>query len=129
MTLEKTSPVGDPMTLRKLARRLVAQRDLAPHIAAQGIDPKPVRDWFIAKISRAAELIEGKPEADTLVAAVRTLVRDIARTEGLDDPDLIVALKSLRVRKGLGNKRMWKADEAFDECRAITLEIAGRGSA
>jgi hypothetical protein len=38
--LEKTSPVGDPMTLRKLARRLVSQRDLAPHIAAAGIDPK-----------------------------------------------------------------------------------------
>ncbi|MBX7186728.1 MAG: UvrD-helicase domain-containing protein [Vicinamibacteria bacterium] len=126
--LERTSPMGDPMTLRKLARRLVSQRDLAPHIANAGIDPKPVRDWFMAKIARACELIEGKPEADTLVAAVRALHAEIEKTRGLDDPDLIVALRSLRVRKGLGNKRMWKADEAFDECRAITLEIAERGA-
>jgi len=125
--LEKTSPMGDPMTLRKLARRLVAQRDLTPHVAPVGIDPKPVREWFRAKIARAHELIQGKPEADTLVAAVRSLQAEIAKTEGLADPDLIVALRSLRVRKGLGNKRMWKADEAFDECRAITLEIAERG--
>ncbi len=126
--LERTSPMGDPMTLRKLARRLVSQRDLAPHIANAGIDPRPVRDWFMAKIARAYELIEGKPEADTLVAAVKALHVEIEKTRGLDDPDLIVALRSLRVRKGLGNKRMWKADEAFDECRAITLEIAERGA-
>ena len=126
--LEKTSPIGDPMTLRKLARRLVSQRDLAPHIAPLGIDPKPVRAWFAAKIERAHELIQGRPEADTLVAAVRSLHAEIAKTAGLPDPDLIVALRSLRVRKGLGNKRMWKADEAFDECRAITLEIADRGA-
>lgn len=127
--LEKTSPMGDPMTLRKLARRLVAQRDLKPHIAPVGIDPRPVREWFMTKIARAHELIQGKPEADTLVAAVRSLHAEIAKTAGLADPDLIVALRSLRVRKGLGNKRMWKADEAFDECRAITLEIAERGAA
>ena len=127
--LEKTSPVGDPMTLRKLARRLVSQRDLAPHIAAAGIDPKPVRDWFMAKIVRAAELIEGKPEADTLVAAVRSLKVDIEKTQGLADPELILALRALRVRKGLGNKRTWKADEAFDECRAITQDIADRAAA
>ena len=127
--LERTSPMGDPMTLRKLARRLVSQRDLAPHIARAGIDPKPVRDWFMAKIARAHELIQGKPEADTLVAAVKALHAEIAKTAGLDDPDLILALRSLRVKKGLGNKRMWKADEAFDECRAITLEIAERGAA
>ena len=126
--LERTSPIGDPMTLRKLARRLVSQRDLAPHIASVGIDPKPVRDWFMAKIARAHELIQGMPEADTLVAAVRSLHAEIGKTKGLDDPDLIVGLRSLRVRKGLGNKRMWKADEAFDECRAITLEIAERGA-
>ncbi len=126
--LERTSPMGDPMTLRKLARRLVWQRDLAPHIASAGIDPKPVRDWFTEKIARAHELIEGKPEADTLVAAVKALRAEIAKTKGLDDPDLVIALRSLRVRKGLGNKRMWKADEAFDECRAITLEIAERGA-
>jgi len=126
--LERTSPMGDPMTLRKLARRLVSQRDLAPHIARAGIDPKPVRDWFMAKIARAHELIQGKPEADTLVAAVKALHAEIAKTAGLDDPDLIIALRSLRVRKGLGNKRMWKADEAFDECRALTLEVAERGA-
>ncbi len=126
--LEKTSPVGDPMTLRKLARRLVWQRDLAPHITAVAMDPRPVREWFVAKIARAAELIDGKPEADTLVAAVRSLSAEIAKTAALDHADLIVALKSLRVRKGLGHKRMWKADEAFDECRAITLEIADRGA-
>lgn len=126
--LEKTSPVGDPMTLRKLARRLVAQRDLAPHIASVSLDPKPVRDWFVEKIARAHALIQGKPEADTLVAAVRSLYQEIEKTKGLDDPDLMVALRSLRVRKGLGNKRVWKADEAFDECRALTLEIAERGA-
>ncbi|MBK5257011.1 MAG: UvrD-helicase domain-containing protein [Vicinamibacteria bacterium] len=127
--LEKTAPIGDPMTLRKLARRLVSQRDLAPHIGPVDIDPKPVRDWFMAKIARAAELIEGRPEADTLVAAVRSLSAEISKTATLDDADLIVALRTLRVRKGLGNKRMWKADEAFDECRAITMEIAERGAA
>ena len=127
--LEKTSPVGDPMTLRKLARRLVWQRDLTPHIAAAGIDPRPVRAWFLAKITRAHELIQGRPEADTLVAAVRSLHAEIEKTAGLPDPELILALRSLRVRKGLGNKRMWKADEAFDECRAITQEIAERGAA
>lgn len=127
--LEKTSPIGDPMTLRKLARRLVSQRDLAPHIASSGIDPKPVRDWFMGKIARAAELIAGKPEADTLVAAVRSLKAEIDKTEGLKDPDLILALRALRVRKGLGNKRTWKADEAFDECRAITQDIADRAAA
>lgn len=126
--LEKTAPIGDPMTLRKLARRLVSQRDLVPHIGRVDIDPKPIRDWFVAKIARAAELTEGRPEADTLVAAVRSLSEEIAKTAGLDDADLIVALRSLRIRKGLGNKRMWKADEAFDECRAITLEIAERGA-
>jgi ATP-dependent helicase/nuclease subunit A len=127
--LEKTSPVGDPMTLRKLARRLIAQRDLTPHVASVDLDPRPVRDWFVAKIERAHELIQGKPEADTLVAAVRLLHAEIAKTRGLDDPDLILALRSLRVRKGLGNKRVWSADEAFDECRALTLEIAERGAA
>ncbi len=127
--LEKTSPMGDPMTLRKLARRLVGQRDLQPHIAPKGIDPRPVRDWFLARINRAHELIKGRPEADTLVAAVRSLFTEIEKTVGLGDPELILALRSLRVRKGLGNKRMWKADEAFDECRAITLEIAERGAA
>jgi ATP-dependent helicase/nuclease subunit A len=127
--LEKTSPIGDPMTLRKLARRLVSQRDLAPHIGEVNIDPKPVRDWFMVKIARAKELIEGRPEADTLVAAVRSLSAEMVKTADLDDADLIVALRSLRVRKGLGNKRMWKADEPFDECRAVTLEIAERGAA
>jgi ATP-dependent helicase/nuclease subunit A len=126
--LERTSPMGDPMTLRKLARRLVSQRDLAPHIAGAKLDPKPVRDWFVSKIERAHELIAGRPEADSLVAAVRTLHEDIAKTRGLDDPDLILSLRSLRVRKGLGNKRVWKADEAFDECRAITLEIGDRAA-
>jgi ATP-dependent helicase/nuclease subunit A len=126
--LEKTSPIGDPMTLRKLARRLVSQRDLAPHIGSVDLDPKPVRDWFKARIARAAELTLGRPEADTLVAAVRSLSAEIAKTADLADADLIVALRSLRVRKGLGNKRMWKADEAFDECRAITLGIAERGA-
>jgi ATP-dependent helicase/nuclease subunit A len=126
--LERTSPMGDPMTLRKLARRLVSQRDLAPHIASADLDPKPVRDWFIAKIERANALIEGKPEADSLVSAVKGLHAEIAKTKGLDDPDLILALRSLRVRKGLGNKRIWKADDAFDECRALTLEIAERGA-
>lgn len=126
--LEKTSPMGDPMTLRKLARRLVAQRDLVPHISGAAMDPRPVREWFVAKIVRARELIEGRPEADTLVAAVRSLSAEIEKTAALDDPDLILALRSLRVRKGLGNKRMWQADEAFDECRAITLEIAERGA-
>src|SRR6185295_4161746 len=100
--LEKTSPIGDPMTLRKLARRLVWQRDLIPHIGAVALDPRPVREWFTAKIARAAELSCDKPEADTLVAAVRSLSAEIAKTANLDDADLIVALKSLRVRKGLG---------------------------
>jgi len=127
--LEKTSPMGDPMTLRKLARRLVSQRDLDPHLLPHDIDPRPVRDWFQERIARAAELIQDKPAADTLVAAVRSLSAEIAKTIGLDDPDLILSLRSLRVRKGLGNKRMWKADEAFDECRAITQEIADRGAA
>lgn len=126
--LERTSPFGDPMTLRKLARRLVWQRDLAPHIAEAAIDPRPVHAWFVAKIARAQELIEGRPDADTLVAAVRALAAEIDKTAEMEDADLIVALRSLRVRKGLGNKRMWKADEAFDECRAITLEIAERGA-
>jgi ATP-dependent exoDNAse (exonuclease V) beta subunit len=126
--LEKTAPMGDPMTLRKLARRLVSQRDLAPHLAGAAIDPKPVREWFRTKIARARELSRDKPEADTLVVAVRALSVEIEKTDGLEDPDLILALSRLRVRKGLGNKRTWKADEAFDECRSITLEIAERGS-
>ncbi|MEO8360121.1 MAG: UvrD-helicase domain-containing protein [Vicinamibacteria bacterium] len=126
--LEKTSPIGDPMTLRKLARRLVWQRDLQPHIGHVGVDPRPVRDWFAAKIARGKELVEGKPEADTMVVAVKLLAEDIEKTAGLADPDLIVALKALRVRKGLGNKRLWKADEAFDECRALTQEIADRAA-
>jgi ATP-dependent helicase/nuclease subunit A len=126
--LEKTSPIGDPMTLRKLARRLVSQRDLKPHITSALIDPRPVREWFLAKITRAHELISGRPEADTLVAAVRSLFAEIERTAGLDDPELILALRSLRFKKGLGNKRMWKADESFDECRALTQEIADRGA-
>ena len=75
--LEKTSPMGDPMTLRKLARRLVAQRDLAPHIRSVELDPRPVREWFVAKIARARELIQDRPEADTLVAAVRSLSAEI----------------------------------------------------
>ena len=127
--LERTAPMGDPMTLRKLARRLIAQRDLAPHISEAAIDPRPVRDWFAQKIQRAMELIRGRPEADTLVAAVRTLAAESERAKPLDDPDLILALRSLRIKKGLGNKRLWKADEAFDECRAITQEIAERGAA
>ena len=126
--LERTAPMGDPMTLRKLARRLIAQRDLAPHISEAAIDPRPVRDWFAQKIQRAMELIRGRPEADTLVAAVRTLAAESERAKPLDDPDLILALRSLRIKKGLGNKRLWKADEAFDECRAITQEIAERGA-
>ena len=127
--LERTAPIGDPMTLRKLARRLIAQRDLAPHIGDASINPKPVRDWFAQKIARAMELTIGRPEADTLVAAVRSLSLEIEKAKQLDDPDLILALRSLRFKKGLGNKRVWKADEAFDECRAITQEIADRGAA
>ena len=127
--LEKTSPIGDPMTLRKLARRMVWQRDLKPHIGSTEMDPRPVRDWFVAKIARARELIEGKPDADTMVVAVRALFEEIEKAKGLSGPDLIVALKALRVRKGLGNKRLWKADEAFDECRALTQEIADRAAA
>jgi ATP-dependent helicase/nuclease subunit A len=127
--LERTAPVGDPMTLRKLARRLVGQRDLSPHIASGVLDPKPVHDWFVAKITRASELIEGKPEADTLVAAVKALQAEVAKTRSLENPDLINGLLSLRIRKGLGNKRVWKADEAFDECRAIVVEIGERVAA
>ena len=127
--LERTAPMGDPMTLRKLARRLIAQRDLAPHIGEASIDPRPVRDWFARKIDRAMELTLDRPEADTLVAAVRSLSIEIEKAKQLDDPDLILALRSLRFKKGLGNKRVWKADEAFDECRAITQEIADRGAA
>ncbi len=127
--LERTAPLGDPMTLRKLARRLIAQRDLAPHISAASIDPRPVRDWFAQKIERAIQLIEGRPEADTLVAAVRSLAAEIERAKQLEDPDLILALRALRLKKGLGNKRLWKADDAFDECRAITQEVADRGAA
>jgi ATP-dependent helicase/nuclease subunit A len=127
--LEKTSPFGDPMTLRKLARRLVWQRDLVPHIAPIELDPRPVREWFLARVARALELVEGRPEADSLVAAVRSLATEVEKTRDLANPELTVALRRLKIRKGLGNKRTWKADEAFDECRAITTEIAERAVA
>ncbi len=127
--LERTSPIGDPMTLRKLARRLVAQRDLAPHIGDSTLDPKGLRAWFVEKIDRATELARDKPEADTLVAAIRTLSEQIEKTKDLADPDLAVALKNLKVRRGLGNKRVWKADEAFDEARTLTQDIADRSIA
>ena len=127
--LERTSPFGDPMTVRKLARRLVEQRDLSPHIVATDLDPKPLRAWLHEQIERATMLIAGKPEADTLVATIRSLASEVERTKNLDDVDLTAGLERLRIRRGLGNKRSWKADEAFDEARSIVHDVADRVSA
>ncbi len=124
--IERTSPIGDPMTLRKFARRLVDQRDLTPHVLTARLDPAPLREWFAARVERACLLIEGRPELDTLVGAVKLFRADLDKTADLSGARLGAALASLCVRKTLGNKRMWKADEAFDECKALMQEVGAR---
>jgi ATP-dependent helicase/nuclease subunit A len=118
--LEGFGPWGDRAALRGLARTLVDERDLEPLRAPAETDVEAYRKELLAKAARAAELVRGLPDADVLVARLKSLAHFAEKSRFLKGRELAAHLSNIAtIQRNVGFRPRWPSDEALQEARGI----------
>jgi hypothetical protein len=93
--LESQGPWGERTSLRGLARVLIEQRDLAPLVAGEGLDPVAWRLELLDQTVRLGPLLAGVPEADALCSRLLALIEFAEQARFLSGRELLQHLARL----------------------------------
>jgi ATP-dependent helicase/nuclease subunit A len=111
---------GESQSLRGLARTLLWQRDLAPLVAEDALDPLAWRAELLAQAARARDLREAAVEGDALEGALKSVEAFAEACRFLTGDALVRRLlRAPKLRKDLGRRGNWRSAEALTAAREL----------